>query len=41
MYMYCESCGESVIDDFFGNMVHEYRIKDSHPVLVEECDEGS
>jgi hypothetical protein len=28
--MYCELCGQSVIEDFFGQLIHDYQTRDEH-----------
>jgi hypothetical protein len=34
MDMYCTACGQSVSEDRFGNLIHEYQTRDAHNVEV-------
>lgn len=33
--MYCEACGQSVQEDFWGELVHTYQTQDAHYPVVE------
>ena len=33
--MYCTECGQSVSEDRFGQLIHEYQTRDAHAPVVD------
>lgn len=34
--MYCSECGQLTREDRWGNLVHDYQVKDAHEVVLDE-----